>query len=67
MTKIISNSFQKGVFPEVLKFTEVSPIFKKKGSLDKENYRLVNVVSHILKGFERLMHKKLDTFMKENL
>ena len=36
---IISKSFCDGVFPEVLKFAEVSPSFKRNDSLNKENSR----------------------------
>ena len=35
----MNKSFRKEVFPEVWKFAEMSPIFKKNDSLNKENYR----------------------------
>ena len=41
ITKIINLSFENGCFPGDLKLAEVSPIFKKKVDLDKENYRPV--------------------------
>ena len=36
------------------KLEEVSPIFKKKDDLDKENYRPVSFLSHASQVFERI-------------
>ena len=67
ITEIISKSFRDGVFPEVLKFAEVSPIFKRNDSLNKENYRPVSVISLVSKVLEKLMCTQLEGFMKEEL
>ena len=45
----MNRSFRGGAFPEVLEFTEVSPIVKRNDSLNKENYRPVSVLSLISK------------------
>ena len=37
MTQIISMSIDNDYYTDYLKLTEVSPVFKKKGDLDKEN------------------------------
>ena len=55
-TKIVNLSFENNCFPEDLKLAEVSPVFKKNDDLDKENYRLVNVVFHVPKVFERIVY-----------
>lgn len=47
--EIMNRSFRGGAFPEVLEFTEVSPIVKRNDSLNKENYRPVSVLSPISK------------------
>ena len=52
-TNSINLSIKNGYFPEELKLAEVSPIFKKKDDLDKENYRPVSVLLHVSKVFER--------------
>ena len=36
------------------------PIFKTKDSLVKENFRSVNILSHVLKIFERIMYKQIE-------
>ena len=55
LTEIINNSFQTGNFPSELKLVEVTPVFKKKERLNKENYRLVSVLSHVPKNFEKIV------------
>ena len=63
----INLSIEKGCFPEELKLAEVSPIFKKKHDLDKENYRPVSVLPHVSKVFERIMYYQINDYMKEKL
>ena len=64
ITKIKNVSFENRCFPDELKLTEVSPIFKKNDDLDKENYRPVSILSHASKVFERIMYMQIDTFMR---
>ena len=59
ITKIINVSFENGRFPDKLKLTEVSPIFKKNDDLDKESYSPVSIFSHVSKVFERIMYMQL--------
>ena len=51
ITNSINLSIENGCFPEELKLAEVSPIFKKKDDLDKENYRPISVFAACVKGF----------------
>ena len=67
ITKIINVSFENGCFPDELKLAEVGPIFEKNDDLDKENYRLVSILSHLSKVFEKIMYKQFDTFMRDKL
>ena len=46
LTKIINYSFENGCFLDELKLAEISPIFKKNDSLNKENFRPVGILSH---------------------
>ena len=65
ITNSINLSIEKGCFPEELKLAEVSPIFKKKDDLDKENYRPVSVLPHVSKVFERIMHHQIYGYIKD--
>ena len=51
MTQIINMCLDNSCYPDDLKLTEGSPVFKKKDDLDKENYGPVSVLSHVSKGY----------------
>ena len=65
ITNSIILSVKKGCFPEELKLAKVSPIFKKKDELDKENYRPVNVLLHVSKVFQKIMYHQINDYMKD--
>ena len=52
-----------GVFPSVLKTAKVVPIFKKDSKLDYSNYCPISLLSNIEKILEKLMYKRLYTFL----
>ena len=49
LTEIISDSFQTGNFANELKLAEVTPVYKKKDPLNKENYHPMSVLPHVSK------------------
>ena len=51
------------MFPDDLILVNVSPTFKIEDSFETENYRPVSILPHMLKVFERILYKKIDTFM----
>ena len=67
MTQIINMSIDNDCYPDDLKLAAVSPVFKKKNDLEKENYRPVSVLSHVSKVFERIMYQQVGDFMKDKL
>ena len=54
ITEIINFSLENGCFPDELKLADVSP-------------RLVSILSHESKVFERIMYMQIDTFMRDEL
>ena len=52
-----------GIFPAVLKIAKVVPVFKKDSKLDYSNYRPISLLSNIEKILEKLMYKRLYTFL----
>ena len=56
-----------GVFPSVLKTTKVVPVFKKDSKLDYSNYCPISLLSNIEKILEKLMYKRLYTFLNNNI
>ena len=67
LTKVINSSIEQNEFPNELKLADVIPIYKKKDSLNKENYTPVSLLSHMSKVFKRLLHKQIETFMSNKL
>ena len=54
------------VFPSVLKTAKVVPVFKKDSTSEYSNYRPVSMLSDIEKIHEKLMYKRLYTFLNNN-
>ena len=56
-----------GNFPDNMKLADITPVFRKKDPLKKENYRPVSILSAISKIFERLMQKQIVGYMENFL
>ena len=64
LSDIINLSFNQGVFPNLLKITNVIPIHKKGDKLDCNNYRPISLLSNISKIFEKCMHTRSTNFLR---
>ena len=56
-----------GNFPDNMKLADITPVFKKKDPIKKENYRPVNILSVISKISEKLMQKQIIGYMESFL
>ena len=63
MANLFNLSFKSGVFPSVLKTAKVIPISKKDSKLDSSNYCPISLLSNIEKILEKLMSRRLYTFL----
>ena len=66
LVKLINFSFSEGTFPDLLKFANVIPVFKKGDNLDYNNYRPISLISNIGKLIEKIVHKRLYSFLEKN-
>ena len=66
LADLFNLSFMTGVFPSALKTAKVVPVFKKDSKLNYSNYRPISMLSNIEKILEKLMYKKLYTFLNNN-
>ena len=66
LADLFNISFITGVFPSVLKTAKVVPVFKKDSKLDYNNYRPISLLPNIEKILEKLMYKRLYTFLNNN-
>ena len=61
---LINKCIRQNLFPDRLKMSNISPVYKKKDSLNKDNYRSINLLPIISKIFERVINDQLCTHMK---
>ena len=66
MADLFNFSLLTGVFPSALKTAKVVPVFKKDSKLDHSNYCPISLLSNIEKILEKLMYKRLHTFLNNN-
>ena len=62
IVKLINDSMSKCVFPDSLKFAEVSSLFKKKDALIKTNYRPVSILVALSKIYEKALGVQLTDY-----
>ena len=63
LSKLFNLSFATGVFPDILKVSSVSPLFKKGSKIHCGNYRPISLLSNISKILEKLMYTRLYRFL----
>ena len=63
---IWSESFQIGLVPKFYKASNVTPIYKKGSRAQGANYRNISLTSHIIKIYERILRKKIVSFLEVN-
>ena len=66
MNNLINLSFTTGTFPNIAKTAKIVPLYKKENKLECNNYRPISLVSNIGKLIEKLLHKRLYSFMDQS-
>ena len=67
LTNFINYSFEHKSFPQEMKLSEVTPLYKDLDPLQKEKYRPVSLLPHIPKIFGRIIHKQITSYMRDKL
>ena len=57
----------ENIFPDSLKFADITPVHKKDETTNKENYRPVSVLPLISKIFERIIYDQLSEYLEKYL
>ena len=60
---IINVSLDQGIIPDAMKMAKVIPIFKAKIKESFNNYRPISLLSNISKVLEKVVHKRLYSFL----
>ena len=56
----------ENIFPDSLKFAEMTQVHKKDETTNKENYRPVSVLPLISKIFEQVVYDQLSEYLEKN-
>ena len=65
LAELINKSFQSVIFPDIFKIDKVIPIFKSESRVLCSNYRPISMLSNISKLIEKLMHKRVCSFLEQ--
>ncbi len=65
LTELINHSFETSRFPEYMKKAEISPLFKKKDDMIKDNYRPISLLEIVSKVFETIVAEQLMEYFKD--
>ena len=66
LSKIINLTFEVSIFPDILKIAKIVPIHKKGSKLDHVNYRPISLLSVFSKIFEKVLYKRMYSFLTMN-
>ena len=67
LTIIFNNCIKNSKFPDILKYADITPVFKKGDTTDKSNYRPISTLSNFSKIFEKLIYSQVNSYMEAKL
>ena len=67
LTNIFNDCGKNDNFPDILKYADITPVFKKRDTTDKTNYRPVITLSNFSKVFEKLIYAQINSFTEPKL
>ena len=67
LTNCINKAIRNNKFPDSLKLSDITPVFKKLDPSDKANYRPVSVLPLLSKVFEKVIYDQLYEYLKNFL
>ena len=63
---IFNSSISVGIFPEILKVSRITPVYKSNDVKIRSNFRPIALLSTISKAIEKLMKTRVDKFVDAN-
>ena len=66
LAELMNMSILTGIYPHKLKHAIVTPIYKADDETDPNNYRPISLLSVFNRIFEKLMYKRLKSFINKN-
>ena len=62
--QLFNQCIRENTFPDKMKMANITPLFKKKDKLNKDNYRSVNLLPILSKIFEKLLYNQMFEYME---
>ena len=62
--QLFNQCIMENTFPDKMKMANITPLFKKKDKLNKDNYRSVNLLPVLSKIFEKLLYNQMFEYME---
>ena len=66
LTKIYNQSIETGIVPDILKVSQISPVYKGGDATDPSNYRPIATLSPFSKVLELLVYNELYSFIDKH-
>ena len=66
LSVVFNKSLSEGIFPNSMKAAEIIPLYKNKDKSQLSNYRPISLLPVISKVLEKLVHKRLYTFLLQH-
>ena len=66
LTTLFNKCIEDGTFPEIMKIAKVIPFFKNGDKKQPENYRPISLLTAMSKIFEKLLLKRMSTFVSKH-
>ena len=67
LANCMNESLTNNKFPDTLKLSDITPVFKKLDPSDKANYRPVSILPLVSKVFEKIMYDQLYEYIEHFL
>ena len=67
IAQIFNNIIQSGQYPDILKLACITAIFKGGDKTNPNNYRPISSLPILNKLFEKLLHKRLNSYFENNI
>ena len=64
---IFNNCIRNRKFPDILKYADMTPVFKKGETTDKSNYRRISTLSNFSEIFEKLIYSQVNSYIEPKL
>ena len=67
LTLIFNNYIRNGKFPDTLKYTDITQVFKKVDTTDKSNYRPISILPNFSKIFEKIIYNQVNSYTAQDM